>query len=188
MRRIRWTLVRLELAASALLIGVAVGLSAWRGIALGAALRPSLEAIATGIAWGLVLATSLPLITAPWARRIFLLRGLRRAWDALESGIGTNLSVVEILVLALGSAISEELFFRGAVQPAVGLVPASILFGLLHPLGVSYVVWATVAGGALGGLALATGGLIAPMTAHGTYNLLALTYLRRRSTRPGDVL
>ena len=184
----RWTLIRLELAASALLVGVAAVWSAWRGLGLVAALTPSLAAVGVGIAAGLVLATSLPLITAPWAHRVLVLRGLRRAWDALESGIGPGLSRTEILVLALGAAISEEAFFRGAVQPELGLVSASLLFGLMHPLGIAYVVWATIAGGALGGLAIATGGLVAPIAAHGTYNLLALTYLRRRSARPGDLL
>src|SRR2546429_277725 len=61
---------------------------------------------------------------------------------------------------------------------------ASVLFGLLHPLGAAYIVWATAAGAGLGALAIASGGLVAPIAAHGTYNLLALAYLRRRSTRP----
>ena len=87
-------------------------------------------------------------------------------------------------MLALGSAVSEEAFFRGAVQREFGVAAASVFFGLLHPLGAAYIVWATVVGAGLGALAIATGGLIAPIAAHGTYNLLALTYLRRRSTRP----
>src|SRR5438045_4024829 len=46
------------------------------------------------------------------------------------------------------------------------------------------LVAATAAGAGLGALAIASGGLAAPIAAHGTYNLLALAYLRRRSTRP----
>jgi len=140
--------------------------------------------VLAGVGAGAALAVTLPLVTAPWARRLFLLRGLRRAWDALESGIGPGLGVVEILVLALGSAVSEEVFFRGAVQREFGVAVASVLFGLLHPLGAAYIVWATAAGAGLGALAIASGGLVAPIAAHGTYNLLALAYLRRRSTRP----
>src|SRR5207244_1562091 len=110
-----------------------------------------------------------------------LLVGAAAAWSAVR---GLGLGVVEILVLALGSAVSEEAFFRGAVQREFGVAAASVFFGLLHPLGAAYIVWATVVGAGLGALAITTGGLVAPIAAHGTYNLLALTYLRRRSTRP----
>jgi len=173
-----------ELAASTLLVGAAAAWSAVRGLGLATAAEPTVDAVLVGVGAGLALAVTLPLVTAPWARRIFLLRGLRRAWDALESGIGPGLGVVEILVLALGSAVSEEAFFRGAVQREFGVAAASVFFGLLHPLGAAYIVWATVVGAGLGALAITTGGLVAPIAAHGTYNLLALTYLRRRSTRP----
>jgi membrane protease YdiL (CAAX protease family) len=52
---------------------------------------------------------------------------------------------------------------------------------------VAYVVWAAAVGAGLGGLAVATGGLVAPIAAHGTYNLVALAYLRRRSARQHDL-
>jgi len=176
-------LVRLELVASAFLLGVAAAWSAARGLDLAAALRPSLAAAAAGLACGLGLAATLPLVTAPWARRVLVLRGLRRAWDTLESGIGPGLGARDVGVLALCSALSEEVFFRGVLQRELGLVAASVVFGLLHPLGVAYVLWATAVGAGLGVLFVATGGLAAPAVAHGVYNLVALTYLRRRSVR-----
>src|SRR2546428_134696 len=77
-------LVRLELVASAVLLGVAALWSAVRGLDLAAAVRPSLAALAVGAACGLGLAASLPLVTAPWAHRMLLLPGLRRAWDSFE--------------------------------------------------------------------------------------------------------
>src|SRR5439155_622857 len=83
------------------------------------------------------LATSLPLVTAPWAHRMLLLRGLRRAWDSLETDLGPSLGVREVLVLALCSAVSEELLFRGVLQREVGIVAASAVFGLLHPHGIT---------------------------------------------------
>jgi len=184
MAHIHWTPVRVELAASALLVAAAAAWSTVRGLDLATAAEPSVGTLCAGVGAGAALAATLPLVTAPWARRLFLLRGLRRAWDALESGIGPGLGVVEILVLALGSAVSEETFFRGAVQREFGVAAASVLFGLLHPLGAAYIVWATVVGAGLGALAIGSGGLVAPIAAHGTYNLLALAYLRRRSARP----
>ena len=183
----RLSLVHLELIASTLLLGVAGIWSAARGLNLAAAAEPSLAATAVGVACGLALAATLPLVTAPWARHVLVLRGLRRAWDALESGLGPGLSWWEVVVLAVCSAISEEAFFRGVLQREVGLAAASVLFGLLHPLGVAYVAWAAAVGAGLGALFLASGSLVAPAAAHGLYNLLALTYLRRRSARPAEL-
>jgi len=177
----RLTLIRLELLASALLLGVALAWSALRGLDLVGAIRPALGPTAIGAGAGLALAATLPLVTAPWATRVLVLRGLRRSWDALQSTLGPGLGVREVLVLALGSAVSEEAFFRGVVQREFGLAAASICFGLLHPLGLAYMVWAGVVGAGLGALFTATGSLCAPATAHAMYNLLALAYLRRRS-------
>ena len=173
----------MELAASAILLAVSAVWSLARGIELVDVLRPTLIAIAQGIGAGLALATTLPLVTAPWARRVLLLRGLKRAWDALESGLGPGLRIREVLVLAVCSGISEEIFFRGVLLQDVGIVASSVLFGLLHPLGLAYVLWATAAGAGFGLLYLGTGSLVAPALAHGTYNLIALGYLRRRSGR-----
>ena len=181
-------LVRLELVASAVLLGVAAVWSAVRGLDLAGALPPSLEALGVGAACGLGLAASLPLVTAPWAHRMLLLRGLRRAWDSLETDLGPSLGAREVLVLALCSAISEEVFFRGVLQREVGIVAASAVFGLLHPLGIAYVLWAAAVGAGLGALFAATGSLGAPAVAHGIYNLLALVYLRRRSNPPEERL
>ena len=181
-------IVRVELAASAVLLGVAAAWSALRGLDLAAAARATPVAVAAGAAFGLALATTIPLVTAPWAHRMLVLRGLRRAWDWLESGLGPSLGMREVLVLAFCSAISEEVFFRGVLQREVGIVAASAVFGLLHPLGIAYVVWATSVGAGLGVLFVATGSLVAPAAAHGIYNLLALVYLRRRSNRQDGLL
>ena len=173
----------MELAASAILLAASAVWSLARGIELLGVLNPTLTTLAQGVGAGLVLATTLPLVTAPWARRVLLLRGLKRAWDALESGLGPGLRIREVLVLAVCSGISEEIFFRGVLQHELGIVPSAVLFGLLHPLGLTYVLWATAAGAGFGALYLATGSLVAPALAHGTYNLIALGYLRRRSGR-----
>jgi CAAX protease family protein len=181
-------LVRLELGASAVLLAIAGTWSAVRGLDLVGAMTPSLTATVIGAAAGLGLAITLPLITASWASRVLVLRGLRRAWDWLESGLGPSLGLPEVLVLAICSGISEEIFFRGVLQREVGIVAASALFGLLHPLGVAYVIWAGTVGAGLGALFVVTGSLAAPAAAHAVYNLLALVYLRRRSTRQEGLL
>lgn len=179
----RLSLIHVELIASGLLVGVALAWGGVRGLDLPATARPALVPLGVGVGAGLALAATLPLVTAPWARRVLVLRGLRRAWDSLESGLGPGLRLWEILVLALCSAVSEELFFRGVLQREIGIVAASTVFGLLHPLGFAYMLWAATAGVGLGVLFVTTGSLLAPVAAHATYNLIALGYLRRRAAR-----
>lgn len=99
------------------------------------------------------------------------------------------LAAVSSLVLA---PVSEELFFRGLALHAwlreygrrVALIGSSALFGLVHyglnPLegllpGLPWLALPAFAGLVLGVLALRTGSLIAPITAHATMN--ALTFL-----------
>jgi len=94
------------------------------------------------------------------------------------------LSVSAALLLAFASGVAEEAFFRGALQPRVGLVAASVLFALAHvpatrPLR-AWTALALVAGVGLGALFEATGNLVAPVTAHVAINALGLLDLARR--------
>ena len=87
----------------------------------------------------------------------------------------------EILVLAAASALGEEIFFRGALIPAIGLWASSAIFALLH-IGpkVRFLPWTLssfVAGVVFGQLFLWTGDLSGPVVAHFTVNALNLRYL-----------
>ena len=95
------------------------------------------------------------------------------------------LSLPQCFVLALASGIGEEFFFRGALQPVVGLGWASFLFGLMH-LGPdrAWLPWtgfAMVMGMGLGGLYILTGGIWAPLVAHVVINGVNLPRLAHRS-------
>ncbi len=90
-------------------------------------------------------------------------------------------SLTTIAVLAVTSAVGEELLFRGALQPLMGFWPTSLLFGLLHGGGAprlfAWTIFAFLSGLLLGGLAIWTGSLLAPILCHLTvnfWNLLAL--------------
>jgi membrane protease YdiL (CAAX protease family) len=82
------------------------------------------------------------------------------------------------LALALASGVAEEAFFRGALQPRVGLLAASVLFGLAHlsvtPALRAWTALALASGLGLGLLFEATGSLVAPVTAHALVNALGL--------------
>lgn len=91
---------------------------------------------------------------------------------------------LDALLLALLSASGEELLFRGVLLPYVGLLPSAILFGALHIVPRKHLwvwsIWAALAGLLLGYLAIATKGLVAPITAHFVVNFIGLLYAGRR--------
>ncbi|MFK7999043.1 MAG: lysostaphin resistance A-like protein [Polyangiales bacterium] len=91
------------------------------------------------------------------------------------------LTSTEILVFALTSGIAEELFFRGALQPWLGFVAASILFGAVH-LGPSrkflpWTLWAIAMGFLFGSLYECTGELVGPVLAHVLVNYENLHFI-----------
>lgn len=97
--------------------------------------------------------------------------------DRLQKEFGAvlgELSTGIVAVLAVTSAVGEELLFRGALQPLVGFWPTAILFGLLHGGGAprlfAWTVFAFLSGLLLGWLADFTGSLLAPILCHLTIN------------------
>ncbi len=77
-------------------------------------------------------------------------------------------------LLALLTAGGEELFFRGALLPLVGVLLQALLFGLFHPVpprAWAYPLFVAVAGLLFGWLTLASGSLLPAVTAHLAVNL-----------------
>jgi membrane protease YdiL (CAAX protease family) len=103
---------------------------------------------------------------------------------ALADALGP-LSPASCAVLALASGIAEEAFFRGALQPRVGLVAASLIFGLAHFVPrrelLPWAGFSVAAGFLLGALFAATGNLLAPIAAHALVNGVNLWWLSNRS-------
>ena len=95
-----------------------------------------------------------------------------------------GISVPNSLLLALASGMAEEMFFRGALQPQVGWLAASLLFGLLHFIPrrdlLPWAGFAVLVGGLFGALFLWTGNLVAPVVAHVLVNAVNLPMLIRK--------
>lgn len=89
----------------------------------------------------------------------------------------------DLILLALLSGIGEEAFFRGALQPELGIVATSLLFGALHFFPdrryLVWTLWALGAGFLFGFLYEWTAGLLAPMTAHVLHNAATLLFWKR---------
>ncbi|MHC5039675.1 MAG: lysostaphin resistance A-like protein [Planctomycetota bacterium] len=113
-------------------------------------------------------------------------RGLEREFRTLLG----PLSSMEVLILAALSGLVEEVVFRAAVQPKLGLVLTSLLFGALHVgPGRVYLLWTVFAVGMgflLGGLFEMTGGLAAPVCLHFTVNAINLTRIVRLPPVPRE--
>jgi len=94
------------------------------------------------------------------------------------------LSLSDAVLLALVSGLAEEVFFRGALQPRVGWLLASLLFGCVHFVPRrEFLPWTGFAIGAgflFGALFVWTGNLVAPVTAHVVVNGVNLPRLVRR--------
>ena len=95
------------------------------------------------------------------------------------------LTLREIVILALASSIGEELLFRGALLPWLGVWVQALVFALLHVgPGKRFLPWtlsALVLGVAFGELAVRTGSLGGPIAAHVAINFLNLRYIVRRA-------
>jgi membrane protease YdiL (CAAX protease family) len=127
---------------------------------------------------GVVFVSRLCVHRFDWARR------LHRDFRGL---LGT-LHARDIFVLAAASSIAEELLFRGAILPWIGLLPSAIVFALLHiGPGTRFLPWtasAFLVGLLFGGLYVLLGDLGAPITAHFTINYMNLNYIVRVEIPP----
>jgi CAAX protease family protein len=96
-------------------------------------------------------------------------------------------SYLYLFISSLIAGISEEAFFRGAIQGGlsdrVGLVSALILasglFGAFHLLSWTYGIIAALIGAYLGLVWIWTGNLLTPMITHFIYDFVALVYFLR---------
>jgi CAAX protease family protein len=120
---------------------------------------------------------------------------LRDQVDELIQALFPGSSVLPLAFVAILAGVSEELLFRGVLQtfagrwttPIVGLLVASVIFGLLHAMSWLYFALATIVGAYLGWLFYYFNDLVGPMTAHALYDFVALLYLTRWSKREKDI-
>lgn len=84
------------------------------------------------------------------------------------------------VIFGLLAGVPEEILFRGALQPTLGLLVTALVFGALHAVTFAYFVYAGLAGALLGALALWRGALWAPIAAHTAVDVIMFALLIRR--------
>jgi len=176
----RTSLLKLALLFYGGLLALALAWSAWCGRSLlyaseGAAeqgVAPLLDA-----AVGLVVAAAVIALSRQITERTRWGDEMGRAL----AGLLGKPSPRECVALGLASGVAEEAFFRGALQPSLGWLLASLLFGLVHFAPrrelLPWTGFAFGAGMLLGALFEITGNLVAPVVAHVVINAVNLRRL-----------
>ncbi len=110
------------------------------------------------------------------------LKATRQIVVLLEQSIDLSaMTFRHVILFSLLAAVPEELLFRGALQPEIGVLLASIIFGALHALTPLYFLYATCAGLLLGALTVVgCGALWAAIAAHFTIDLVMFLLLLQR--------
>ncbi len=143
-----------------------------------------IAAIALSSGLGLLVAVATIAYSRSYAIRSKRARALM---DALRPSV-VGATTGELFVTALFSGVAEEILFRGALVPAVGVVISALLFGLLHQVkGVArwyWATWAVVMGLVFGVIFRATGELAGAVIAHVAINAHNLLLIRDSPSDP----
>jgi len=182
----RRSLVRSAVVFYTLLLAAAL---LWAGLSGDSLLYRSAAAEVRGIrplpdvGLGAVSAILVIVLSDQLSRRTRLGEHLARALGGLLG----PLAPAECLLLAAVSGVAEEAFFRGALQPRIGLFAAALLFGAAHFVPrrelAPWALFALAAGLLLGVLFESTGNLVAPVVAHASINAVNLWLLSQRYAR-----
>lgn len=178
--RLVWLAVLFEggLGALAYLVGWFWGLPPWETMARGWQ-DPFLgAAVALPMLAGLFLCVRCP---------VGPLRDLNAFSEKVLGPLFARCTVLDLAVISLCAGFGEEMLFRGVAQagladllgPWPALATAGLLFGLVHPVSVTYVLLATLVGLYLGAVYWAYESLLVVMVAHAVYDFVALVYLTR---------
>ena len=178
-------------------IGIAWGIGLWVPTAietLGTPFHaPDLPSLAGGILAGLL--WSLPLLVALSLLQRLPIPPLRRMQQWVDAEVAPQFSgrsLTELVLLAAGAGIGEELLFRWALQCGfmqaiggtdgmlVGLCFGAILFGMVHAVSGTYGTLAALIGLFLGIELLVTQSLVAVITTHAFYDLVIMIGWSRR--------
>lgn len=113
------------------------------------------------------------------------LRPIKQFVDQVVKPMFSRCTLFDLALISLLAGLGEELLFRGLAQPFLikwfdfwpGLILASILFGLAHPITPGYVVLAALVGLYLGWFANQFNNLLEVILAHALYDFIGLVFL-----------
>lgn len=137
--------------------------------------------VSAALGAGLAIATIA--LSRLWVRQFAWARDLHVAFRELLGGVGGG----TVTLLALLSGVGEELFFRAGMQPAIGWMLTSLVFGLVHFAPerrlLPWTAWAIVMGFLLGAIYESTGSIVGPILAHVWINASNLRFIVEHDPR-----
>ncbi len=101
--------------------------------------------------------------------------GMKADMEKVSEVIQKSVPEYLIITVLIGSIV-EEIFFRGFLQPKIGLIPAAVLFGYMH-VGygsITEIVAATLLGILLGILYEKRKTIYSPIIAHLAFNFIMI--------------
>lgn len=161
------------------LAGLAIGI--WLEIPWGAYFAYNQQALLIGTGGGILMFLVHLLIIFPGGEKNPLYRWIYQPFARILLKPLKLLGLEDVFLIACISGFGEEIFFRGLLQWRFGIVPASIVFGIIHIWGkkaIPYALYATAMGFYLGGLFLYTNNIWSPILAHLLNNLLGLLAIK----------
>ena len=173
----RSQLLRIALLVEGAVLLLAVLLALWLDINLLPLSNDLGRDVAVGSLAAVLPAALFILSLSRQARRILWIGSLQKTLLSLQ-GIFSQARVLDLVAISLIAGIAEEVLFRGVIQTQLGILPASILFGLAHLITPTYAVIATIMGIYIGTLYQVFDSLLIPIQLHFIYDLFALLYLR----------
>jgi membrane protease YdiL (CAAX protease family) len=180
--------VRLMTLQCAVMVGMAFAISAAFGP------KPLLQAAAGGrpilvqLAWGLAIGAGLSALTFVAVFFLPVFSGLKRFLIGILSGI--DLDGLNPFWISLSAGTGEEMLFRGALQPLLGLWWTSLIFALAHlrpgifrssPRNATLFFVSVFAVSVLAGTVCLQFGLIAAIVMHAAWDTVATLAVRHGS-------
>jgi len=128
------------------------------------------------VGWGLL--GAVPTLLVFYLAYRFPIGELCKIRDFLSRELAPSLSILrwyDLILMALLAGVSEELLFRGLLQPWIGGLSCNVLFGVVHWITPLYAVLAFVTGSYLSWAMTFTepDNLLTPIVIHATHDYLA---------------
>jgi membrane protease YdiL (CAAX protease family) len=114
-----------------------------------------------------------------WYSRIPVLRQMRQFLMEQMAPAMSQCHPWETVLVAISAGVGEEVLFRGVLQPRIGWIAASVLFGLLHAISPTYIVVAFLLSTILAWIQILGENLWAPILAHAAYDYCMFLVLIR---------
>lgn len=153
-----------------------------------------------GIIWGVI--ATLPLLVYLLVFHYWspsFLQPMQRFVKVKLKPMFQDSTLLELMILSVMAGFGEELFFRWCLQGgitstlatgigssaaiAVGIIAASLVFGVCHWVNATYGITTIIVGAYFGAVMIWTETWIAPAIAHSLYDFIALIYIVKSGPR-----